>query len=127
MTRIREPIKLPKEEAKIYAEKLARKKREKREKRMKLLPSGFAQTVDSHKLRTYRKYEKYLIEYYKTHRKRDKVPILQRNRVLYILRSRFLDDNITSRLVTSFLMNKFEKLGKNSYGVPQGHILNPVV
>ena len=124
MTKIREPIKLSKEESKIYAEKLARKKRE---RRMRLLPSGFAQTVDSHKLRAYSKYEKYIIEYYMIHKKIFKISILRRNRILSILQNKFSDDNITSRFVTSFLMNKFEKLGKNSYGVPPGHILNPEV
>ena len=124
MVRNREPVKLSKEESIIYTNKLARKKRE---QIMKLLPSGFAQTVNSHRLRTYRKYEKYLIEYYIVHKKKDKMSILRRNRVLSILQSKFPTDNITSRLVTSFLMNKFEKLGKNSYGIPNGHTLNPEV
>lgn len=117
---IKEGKKLPTKRKVIVTKtsKIARKSRPTVER----LPGGLVKTVDMTRKKQYRKYERYLIQFYVKNRGETKT-MLFRTRVMDILQSAFPQDNITPRLVTAFLKNRFKCSSKNIYDVPPGHEL----
>ena len=72
----------------------------------------------------YKRWEDYLIKRYLIIVNKERISYLTRNVVVKILAEAFPEDNISGQAVAHFLMKTFEKDGKQSYRIPEGHPLN---